>query len=325
MEDALENLKLLDEEEEVLQEDEGAVCCVHHLCLVGRCLTDSVVHFPSLRNTMADLWHPIGGIYIFKIGEKQYFFQFFHEVDIERVIGGIPWFFNNHLLILQKVSVGVNPAVMEINHMEFWIQYDTSILNLRLQIYLRIRVCLNVTAPLKHKKKVLVGKTMVVYARFKYEKLMFGWDLSLCAVVRRQNIVVSRWLRVANGSPCSEENLAGVKHGNSLNVRNDLGLNSRGFVGNLNPNLIPLGSAQIQGVSKTIKGRDGCIDILNANGLVYRAMELVLDEENDPIALSESKKRQRIMESSRVLMDANVGSGSMDVLASPDDQSSRAR
>ncbi|MBA0701074.1 hypothetical protein Goari_005478, partial [Gossypium aridum] len=76
-------------------------------------------------------------------------------------------------------------------------------------------------------------------------KIVFGWDLSLHAVLRRRNMVVSRWLRVANESPCSEENLAGVKHGNSLNVENDLGLNSRGFVGNLNPNLIPLGSAQI--------------------------------------------------------------------------------
>ncbi|KAK5818333.1 hypothetical protein PVK06_023268 [Gossypium arboreum] len=27
-------------------------------------IRDSVMHFPSLRNTMADLWHPIGGISI---------------------------------------------------------------------------------------------------------------------------------------------------------------------------------------------------------------------------------------------------------------------
>ncbi|MBA0820705.1 hypothetical protein Gohar_022274, partial [Gossypium harknessii] len=112
-----------------------------------------------------------------------------------------------------------------------------------------------------------------------------------------------------------------VKHGNSLNVGKDLGLNSKGFAGNLNPNLIPLGSAQIQGVGKTIKGRDGCTDALNTSRLVYRAMELVLDEENDPIELYDGKKRQRIVESSRVLMDANVGSGSMDVSARSDDQS----
>lgn len=27
----------------------------YEFCVVGRCLTESVVHFPSLRNTMANL------------------------------------------------------------------------------------------------------------------------------------------------------------------------------------------------------------------------------------------------------------------------------
>ncbi|MFQ6619983.1 hypothetical protein Gotur_000948 [Gossypium turneri] len=175
---------------------------------------------------------------------------------------------------------------------------------------------------------------MVVYAWFKYEKLslfcficgkighgesycpfrltiepskiVFGWDLSLRTVVRRRNMVVSRWLWTADGSPCSEENLASFRHGNSLNVGKDLGHNSRGFVGNLNsnPNQIPLGSIQNQGICKSIKGRDGSNDDLTTDGLVYGPMDLVLDEENDPIALTE---------------------GSMDVSASSGDQSSRAR
>ncbi|MBA0597693.1 hypothetical protein Gorai_007493 [Gossypium raimondii] len=347
MEDALENLKLLDEEEEAIQEDEGTVSVAYQFCLVGRCLTDGVVHFPSLRNTMTDLWHPIGGICITELGEKRYHFQFFHEVDLERVIAGIPWFFNNHLLILQKVPVGVNPAMMELNHTEFWIQvhnlppglmsasmakkfgdfcgkfieYDTFIPTLGLQKYLRVRVCLNVTASLKRKKKVLVGKSMVVYARFKYEKLNSFW-LGLI-VARGGKTSEHGGEQVVTGS----KNLAGVKFGNSLNAERDLGLNSKRSGGNLNPNpnLVPLGSDQIQGVGKSIMGRDGCIDALTTDGLVYGPMKLVLDEENDPIALSDGKKRQRIVESSRVLMDANVGSGLIDVSASFDGQSSWGR
>ncbi|MBA0605222.1 hypothetical protein Godav_017814 [Gossypium davidsonii] len=331
MEDALANLRLLDDEEEAIQEDEGATNGAYQFCLVGRCLTDSVAHFPSLRNTMADLWHPIGGICITKLGEKRYLFQFFNEVDIERVVAGKPWFFNNHLLILQKIPGGENPAALELNFTEFWIQvhelppglmtelmakqfgdfcgkfieYDTSIPSLGIQKFLHILIFLDVTAPLKRKKKVLIRKPMIVYARFKYEKLslffficgklghgesycpfrlqfepskiVFGWDLSLRAVVRRRNTAVNRWLRAADGN------------------------------------------------NRQIKGRDGDNDALVADGLVYRHMDLVLDEKDDPIALLKGKKRQRIVEGPRVLLDALAGLGSMDVSTSSGDQSSRAQ
>lgn len=91
-------------------------------CLVGRCLTDSVVHFPLLRNTIADLWHLIGGICITNLGEKRYIFQFFNKVDIHRVLVGTPWFFNNHLLILQRLSMKEDPATLVLNSTKFWIQ-----------------------------------------------------------------------------------------------------------------------------------------------------------------------------------------------------------
>ncbi|MBA0617918.1 hypothetical protein Godav_027328 [Gossypium davidsonii] len=340
MEDAMENLNLLDEEEEAFQENKGAVGCVHQLYLVGRC-RDSVVPFPSLCNTMADLWHPLGGICITEIGEKRYLFQFFHKVDIDRVVAGIPWFFNNHLLILQTVPVGSNPAFGDFCGK--FIECDTSIPTLGIHHYLRIRVCLNIVAPLKRKKKFLVGKAMVVYARFKYEKLslfyficgklghgesycpfrltinptkiVFGWDLLLRVEGRRRNMAVSRWLREADGSTYSEENLAGVMHGNPLNVGKGLSRNSRGSGGILNPNLIPVGTVQIQGGGRTVKGRTGCMNALNANG----EMDLDLDEENKPIKLFDGQKRQRIVESSRVLIEENVGSRSINVSASSDD------
>ncbi|PPS00823.1 hypothetical protein GOBAR_AA19826 [Gossypium barbadense] len=70
MEEELANLNLLDDEEEAFQGDITVVERNYQFCLVGRCLTDSVVHFSSLRNTMADLWHPIGGICILDLGDK---------------------------------------------------------------------------------------------------------------------------------------------------------------------------------------------------------------------------------------------------------------
>ncbi|PPD97730.1 hypothetical protein GOBAR_DD05240 [Gossypium barbadense] len=203
---------------------------------------------------------------------------------------------------------------MELNHTEFWIQvhdlppelmsvsmakqfgdfcgkyieYDASIPTLGIQHYMRIRICLNVATPLKRKKKVLIGKSMVVYARFK-----------------RRNMAVSRWLRAIDGSPYSEENLAGIMYGNA-----------RDSGRNLNPNLIHLGPDPIQCGGRIVKKRDGCIDNLTTNGIIQGEMELDLEEENEPLELSEGKKRQRIVERSRVLLDANVGSGSMNVSAS---------
>ncbi|MBA0576209.1 hypothetical protein Golob_027803 [Gossypium lobatum] len=311
MEDALDNLRLLDDEEEAFQGDEEAAGGVHQLCLVGRCLTDSVVHFPSLRNTMADFWHPIGGICITELGEKRYLFQFFHEVDLERVHAGIPWFFNNHLLILQKVPTGVNPAEMELNHSEFWMQvhelppglmsvamakqfgdfcgkfveYDSSILTMEGRNYLRIR--------LGHGEsycpcRLTIDSSIIV----------FGWDLSLRAEVRRRSMVMSRWLRTIDGSPCNDENLAGVKNGNLFNMEKDLGLNARGFGRNLNPrinpNLIPLGTAQIQGIGTLAKGRDGNLVGMSSEGVDYGPMELALVEENDPLRVLKGKKWERL-------------------------------
>ncbi|KAK5826517.1 hypothetical protein PVK06_021440 [Gossypium arboreum] len=71
---------------------------------------------------MADLWHLIGGICITNLGEKRHLFQFFHEVDIHRVLAGTPWFFNNRLLILQRIPNGEHPAPLALNFTEFWIQ-----------------------------------------------------------------------------------------------------------------------------------------------------------------------------------------------------------
>ncbi|PPD95929.1 hypothetical protein GOBAR_DD07047 [Gossypium barbadense] len=206
---------------------------VYQFCMVGQCLTDSVVHFPSLCNTMADLWHPTGGICITEVGEK-------------RVKAGTPWFFNNHLLILQTILEGVNPAVVELKFTEFWIQvhdlppgsmnesmakqfgsfsgkfleYETSVPTLGTQIFLRTRVCLD------------------------------------------------------------------------------------------------LGTENYDGSRRDRSGYDGGDVQMGADGAVYGSLELVSSEEDDPIALLEGKKRQRMGESSRMPLETIGGSGFMDVSAS---------
>ncbi|MFQ6644067.1 hypothetical protein Gotur_017502 [Gossypium turneri] len=227
MENDLANLALTDEEEKAFEEDEAVVDQNLHLCLVGHCLTDSIVHFPSLRNTMANLWHPIRGICISDLGDRRFLFQFFHEVDIQRVLAGTPWFFNNHLLLLRRIQPGENPSLVPLIFTEFWVQvhdlspglvskpmamqfgdflgkfleYDLSDRFGNFSSITRIRVQLNVTNPLRRRKKVMVGSDRIFYARFQMapENIAFGWDLSIRAMARRRSVIPSRWLREVDG------------------------------------------------------------------------------------------------------------------------------
>lgn len=58
---------------------------VYDLCLVGCCLTTSLVHFPALRTIMVNLWHLFGRVQISDLGDKRYLFKIFNKINIERV------------------------------------------------------------------------------------------------------------------------------------------------------------------------------------------------------------------------------------------------
>ncbi|PPS15936.1 hypothetical protein GOBAR_AA04642 [Gossypium barbadense] len=245
MEEELANLRILDEEEEAFQEEAAMVDRSYQFYLVGQCLTDSVVHFPYLRNTMADLWHPIRGICITDLGDKRYLFQFFHEVDMQRMLSSTPWFFNNHFLILQTIQKGENPPAILLNFTKFWVQihdlppglmirtmakqfgeflgkfleYDTFIPTLGLKRFMRIRIHLDVSTSLKRKKKDLDWKRNLGHGesycpfrlRIEPANIVFGWDISLRTVVWRRSTLASRWLRQADGSQWNNENIEAVQ------------------------------------------------------------------------------------------------------------------
>ncbi|MBA0632157.1 hypothetical protein Godav_000952, partial [Gossypium davidsonii] len=69
----------------------------------------SVVHFLSMKNTLANLWHPLGGVQISNLGEKWYLFRVFNIVDKDRVVKGAPWALNNHLLVFHRLDNSEDP------------------------------------------------------------------------------------------------------------------------------------------------------------------------------------------------------------------------
>ncbi|MBA0573828.1 hypothetical protein Golob_001085, partial [Gossypium lobatum] len=71
MEENLVKLNIDDDEEVVLEipiteESESSF----DLCLVGRFFTTSVIQFHAMWNTLANIWHPNGGVAIPNLGKK---------------------------------------------------------------------------------------------------------------------------------------------------------------------------------------------------------------------------------------------------------------
>ncbi|KAH1056767.1 hypothetical protein J1N35_034832 [Gossypium stocksii] len=76
MEDELANLNITDHEEDPIYDHEYGeeIDDEFRLCLVGKVLTNSAVHFPSMRTVLVELWHPIEAVSTFsflqQIGSK---------------------------------------------------------------------------------------------------------------------------------------------------------------------------------------------------------------------------------------------------------------
>ncbi|MBA0701695.1 hypothetical protein Goari_020339, partial [Gossypium aridum] len=226
MESKFAGLSLDEEEEEILQVQDDSVPVSEEeiLSLVGCFLTASIIHYQGMKSTMANLWHPVRGVQIRDLGEKRYLFKFFHIIDMERVINGAPWTFNNHMLIFHKLQGGEDPLKVPLVSSPFWVQvhgvpiwfysenlamqlgnfigifqdYDGSSLGKENMNFMRIRVQVDIQRPLRRKNHndSFCEAKMEVGA----EVNELGWDLSLRAPSRRAQAMSSVWLREEGGS-----------------------------------------------------------------------------------------------------------------------------
>ncbi|MBA0729475.1 hypothetical protein Golax_020356 [Gossypium laxum] len=128
-----------------------------------------------MRNTMVKLWHPLGGVLVSDLGEKQYLFKFYHELDIDPVINGAPWTFNNQLLVFHQMEEVEDPLQVPL-----FVEYDAKKISRGNRSYLQIRVRIDVRMPLK----LTVGG----------KELELGCGLSLRTLAKRATIVTSVWL-----------------------------------------------------------------------------------------------------------------------------------
>ncbi|MBA0846029.1 hypothetical protein Goarm_022765, partial [Gossypium armourianum] len=279
-----------DEEEDAFCEDALVVDNEYKYCLAGLCLIDSTVHFLSLRNTMAELWHPIGGIFISDLGERRCLLRFFHDIDINRIQPGedpilVPLSTSEFWIQIHDLPTGMMTEVMAKKFGNFlwqFVEYDASIPTIGIQKFMCIRVRLDVTMSLKRKKKILIGKERVVYAR---------------AVAKRRNSSITKWLREADGSISKQLEKESGFAGNNFGMERDTGHDWRRDVEKsyTNLNFMPLG----YGKEAYFKGYDNIHNMKNRRilGEVSKngPMELILVSKNEPFETVERKKRKRMV------------------------------
>ena len=101
------SLNIDEEENESFTFDEGFEEDVNRfdLCLVGRILTEKNINTRAMKSKLADVWRPAMGISIKDIAPGVFLFQFFRKEDLQWVLKGGPWLFDNAMVALATVEI----------------------------------------------------------------------------------------------------------------------------------------------------------------------------------------------------------------------------
>ncbi|XP_060974102.1 uncharacterized protein LOC133039269 [Cannabis sativa] len=192
------NIQIAEEEEEDLAinsigDDEGIDS---RWCLVGKFLSSRSFDYDAMQNTLSSLWQPGMGMFVKKLQPNLFIFQFYHEVDIKRVIDGSPWMFDRMPLIIERLKEWEDPVSLSLNTLDIWVQIHDmdprcmgeSVLrnvgNTMGQIlesdpknfqgvwreYLRMRVTLNIDKPLRRRMRLQKDDGNWFWVNFKYER-----------------------------------------------------------------------------------------------------------------------------------------------------------
>lgn len=202
--DAMNNVTLDDEEDGVLLVNEAEEMNVNesfsgfnpNLCLVGKFISDGGCDFSAIQQTMVALWKPGKGVFIKELDANLYVFQFFHELDVRRVIDGSPWSFNRKALIVKRME-GNNPRCVQLDSLDLWMQiHELSVGCMSEKIikevgnfigthiescsknfsggwkeYMRVRVRIDLEKPLKRRMKIRKSGNDWQWIIFKYENV----------------------------------------------------------------------------------------------------------------------------------------------------------
>ncbi|XP_021743481.1 uncharacterized protein LOC110709574 [Chenopodium quinoa] len=167
------------------------------LMLVGKLLTHRSYNVEAFKKTITSIWSPIHGLAIRVLSPNLYAFQFFHWKDLDKVLRGRPWCFDNMLVLLKEIDGDEQPEDVTLTHSPFWVRIKNQPFNCRsnshvraivegmgkvMEIeedilgigrYRRVRLMLNITKPLKRFQEIKDRRGRESYVNFAYERLPF--------------------------------------------------------------------------------------------------------------------------------------------------------
>ncbi|KAK9291799.1 hypothetical protein L1049_019749 [Liquidambar formosana] len=143
------------------------------------------------------MWNVGKEVKIVDVGDCMIHVKFLTEFQIEKVIDGGPWMFDNHLLVLKRWERGMHVKNVEFHSTNFWIQVwglpfdcrgrqvgedigrrigEFIDVDLREELeehgqFLRIWAAIPITKPLRRGGRILLHNSEKVWVDFRYERL----------------------------------------------------------------------------------------------------------------------------------------------------------
>lgn len=125
LENQFEDMDVSGEEEEGLPVEstgEAAEGGRVDLCLVGRFITNKTINSTAMQTKMSEVWKPMAGVHIRDAVGGRFLFQFFHFIDVKRVLEGGPWTFDNSPLLLARMEERALPSQVPLVDLDIWVR-----------------------------------------------------------------------------------------------------------------------------------------------------------------------------------------------------------
>ncbi|XP_021725131.1 uncharacterized protein LOC110692445 [Chenopodium quinoa] len=92
------------------------------MALVEKLCTVKPFNVDAMKKTLANVWRLNDDIVIKMLDTNLFIFQFSSEDDKQQVVDGMPWFFDDKLLLLGEINGNEQPSEITINRNPMWVR-----------------------------------------------------------------------------------------------------------------------------------------------------------------------------------------------------------